>query len=100
MCLGFKVCLHDFLPQILYGLQTVPLAPNQIGECVISREQKGMAKLLYSFNHSAFLYFIPTFEYNYFRISSIAAVLRHHEIFLISDNSITSVAVLFMKLIP
>ena len=36
----------------------------------------------------------------YFRISSIAAVLRHHEIFLISDNSITSVAVLFMKLIP
>ena len=41
LCLGFKVCLHDFLPQILYGLQTALLAPNQIGECVISREQKG-----------------------------------------------------------
>ncbi len=46
VCLSFKVCLHDFLPQILYGLQAALLAPYQIRKCVIRENKKGMTKSL------------------------------------------------------
>ena len=51
---------------------------------------------IHPWDNNCFFCLIPAFKYDYFCISSIAAVLGYHEMILVSKNSITPVAAFFM----